>query len=270
MDINILDELTKKLQEGKQREMGLSDRLNYLDNYNKDVAVPQISSEGPKGTNPINSLNALFQMISNRKAISQDVSNQSGMNFDLLKTISSEQEKSKVDPYESLLKELKLKQAEADLEKTNKDLGREYDSKTGAYVQNRQLSDEGQRAFDITDELLGRNIAAVTRVPNIIGALSGENATTKAKVEQLKSLLALDARKLLKGSGAISDKETEMLKDSQTALRYSMSEEEFRKELKKVQDVLMGRYSNEKQSTDQSTLTKEDDDLINKYKNAGK
>lgn len=124
MDIQKI--LEEKLKQGNQREMGLSDRLNYLDNYNKDVATPQISSEGPKGYNPINSLNSLFQMISNRKAVSNDVTNQSNSNLDLIKQISSEQEKNIKDPLDTQIKQ-------ANLLKTLKDIGMTVDTKTGGF-----------------------------------------------------------------------------------------------------------------------------------------
>ena len=262
MAINIIDELTKKLEEGKQKEMGLSDRLNYLDNYNIDVAVPQISSEGPKGYNPMNSLNALFQLISNRKAVSQDVSNQSAMNLDLLKEISTEQDKSKVDPYDTILKGLKLKQAEADLEKTNKDLGRTYNPETGTY-EAPKVSQEKQDTIALVDELLGRDTGAVTGVPNVLKYLTGENQYTKNLIDQLVKKLSVDARQKLKGSGQISDYEAKMLEKSVSALRTNLSNKDFVTELMKIRSALAGE-------TSQSNLTQDDEALINKYKNAGK
>ncbi len=82
---------------------------------------------------------------------------------------------------------------------------------------------------------------------NITGRLGGDinldffdkDATNKrALVEQLKSKLSLNARKLLKGGGSISDAEQDMLKKSVSALDYKMDDKDFQRELTKIEGIL--------------------------------
>jgi hypothetical protein len=59
----------------------------------------------------------------------------------------------------------------------------------------------------------------------------------KAQVDQLISLLSLDSREKLKGSGAISDFESRTLAKSASALSPSLSEVDAKKELSKIRGV---------------------------------
>lgn len=233
MAIDIQKELEKKLKEGSQREMGLTDRLNYLDNYNKDVAVPQISSEGPKGYNPINSLNALFQMISGRKGVSQDLSTQSSNNIDILSSLANYEKQNapdKIDPLKLLELQIKAKEA-----------GMNFNPATMGLDTETTVSKEKQQLISDIDEVLGRDVGALVGFPNLFKI--GENITTKAKIEQIKGKLGLDARKALKGSGQISDYEMKILEKSVGALNYSMSNKDFVAELQKIKGILSGDYA---------------------------
>lgn len=59
---------------------------------------------------------------------------------------------------------------------------------------------------------------------------------------QLKWVLSLWEREKLKGTGAISDFESKMLAESSSALGRNLSEEDFKKELEKIRDILSWRY----------------------------
>ena len=233
MDIQKL--LEQKLKEGSQREMGLTDRLNYLDNYNKDVAVPQISSEGPKGYNPVNSLNSLFQMISNRKAVSNDVTNQSNSNLDVISQLAKYEKDNKpkaIDPLEILKLKIEAKKA-----------GIDFDPETLEISEDGGMPKEKKQLVTDIDEVLSRDLGAATGIPNLFKI--SENITTKAKVDQIKAKLSLEQRQLLKGSGQISDKEQQMLADSVAALNYKMSNKDFRAEIEKIRGILTGEYGGE-------------------------
>lgn len=105
-----------------------------------------------------------------------------------------------------------------------------------------------EETLSLVDEILGRDTGAVTGVPNVFKYLTGENQTTKNKIDQLKAKLSLDARQKLKGSGQISDYESKMLADSVSALRYNMSNADFKKELEKIRGILSGEGSTQSSS----------------------
>jgi len=63
-------------------------------------------------------------------------------------------------------------------------------------------------------------------------------AKTKNQYEQLKAMLALGARGLLKGSGAVSDYESRILNQSTSDLGRNLTEEDFTKSLKRIRGVL--------------------------------
>ena len=66
--------------------------------------------------------------------------------------------------------------------------------------------------------------------------------TFKAKVDNLKSKLTLDARAKLKGQGQISDKESTMLENAVTMLDMGLSKEAFLAELRRIQSALGARH----------------------------
>jgi|GEM_PF-5962566 len=265
--VDIRAELEKKINQSNLNATSLSDRLNYLDNFNKDVGVPQISSQGPKGYNPQNSLNALFQLISNRKSVATDLSNENNTGTDALMNLANYDKSNAVDPFDAILKKLNI-------EKAATDLGYTKDPNTGDFVK-APVSQEKQQLISNINDVLSRNTKPITgalRLGSIIPGSAG--VTTKAKVEQIKSMLSLDARQKLKGQGQISDKETQMLADSVAALKYNMSDEDFRAELQKIRTVLDGTWQSSQESGgtqgQAGGLSSDDKALIQKYKNAGK
>jgi hypothetical protein len=59
----------------------------------------------------------------------------------------------------------------------------------------------------------------------------------QAKIDQLKSALGLIVSGENKGQGSVTDKERDMFQKSIAALDQTQSDEDFRKELKRVQDT---------------------------------
>lgn len=267
--MNPQDEYKKQYDESQKRTQSLTDRLSYIDNYNQNVAIPQISSPGPKGYNPMNSLNALFSMITNRKNLQSDVTSERDTGLNLLKALDdykrdqedrafrekelglkyqpdtlTEEEKFEQD---MKILELKIKAGEKDQELYINDKG-QIDLKSTSGV-----SKDKQEAISLVDELLGRDTGAVTGIPNAFKYLTGENQYTKNIIEQLTNKLSVEARQKLKGSGQISDYESKMLAKSVSALRTNLSNEDFIKELNKIKNILEGKTGEEFRSTnDQS------------------
>jgi hypothetical protein len=84
-------------------------------------------------------------------------------------------------------------------------------------------------------------------VPAIAGAWQGEwipfteSAATGSKRDQLADKLTVDARKMLKGQGTITDWEGKMLEQSATILKkWGQSEETIDQELKKIRGTING------------------------------
>ena len=96
-------------------------------------------------------------------------------------------------------------------------------------------------AMNVVDELLSRDTGAITGLKNPLKSLTGENQLTKSLYEQLKSLLSLESRQKLKGSGAISDYEFKVLEKSATALSTKLNNRDFENELLKIKGILAGK-----------------------------
>lgn len=91
------------------------------------------------------------------------------------------------------------------------------------------------------------NLQIVEDILKNPGAISGliqtgsipftAGATTKNQYEQLKSILSLDSRDKLKGSGAISDFESKTLERAASSLGRNQGEADFENNLKKIRGV---------------------------------
>lgn len=118
------------------------------------------------------------------------------------------------------------------------------------------LSDLGSQALSLVGELIsdpGR--AGATGTARVWAAIPGTPAYDyRAKLERLQSLLSLDSIKYLKGTGAISDKESAILQSASAALKPGMSEDAFLKELQRIQTDL----SAASQGTTQGGATSQD------------
>lgn len=112
------------------------------------------------------------------------------------------------------------------------------------------LSPLQQQAFDSAQELYkkftdGKGTSAVGK-SNFLGSygyglIPGTNRSDFVKqFDNLKSLLSLDNVKYLKGQGAVSDAERQLLADSVSTLDRDQSETEFKKTLGNIISILGG------------------------------
>lgn len=122
----------------------------------------------------------------------------------------------------------------------------QWDASTGTWEQAtvpdtaQGLSDLGQQALSLVSELItdpGREGATGTL--RLFTNRSGTPAYDyKTKLDRLMALLSLENIKYLKGTGAISDKESAILQSASAALDPKMSESAFLAELRRVQSDL--------------------------------
>lgn len=106
-----------------------------------------------------------------------------------------------------------------------------------------QEAEERQRSINLVDELLNKDLGAVSGLygRSGLGTLSGPGADTKAAINQLIGRLTVDERGKLKGQGQISDRETQMLQDSVTRLTTpGLSQDAIKQELMRIKSVLSG------------------------------
>ncbi|MBI5732634.1 hypothetical protein HY967_01600 [Candidatus Jorgensenbacteria bacterium] len=89
---------------------------------------------------------------------------------------------------------------------------------------------------------------------------------TKNKLNQLNAILAIGARKLIKGQGQVSDYEAKILQQSTNALSSGLSESAFAEELKRMRGILnanagfpvMVQIVQNGKVVDEGTLSRED------------
>jgi hypothetical protein len=117
------------------------------------------------------------------------------------------------------------------------------DPKAAEYIKNTA----GGGASQAKDELLGvigklrnGNIGAITGFTRTGWVPGSEGALTKNYYDQLKSMLSLENREKLKGSGAISDFEAKILANAASALGQNLSEDQFRLVLSDLETKLGG------------------------------
>lgn len=100
-------------------------------------------------------------------------------------------------------------------------------------------------AIALINELLLADTSSIVGAANPFTARTPWNAKSRNQIDQLRNILALEARDKLKGSGAVSDYESRILTNSTTALGSGhffsstrLNEKEFSQELKKTRGVL--------------------------------
>ena len=102
------------------------------------------------------------------------------------------------------------------------------------------LTDIGAQTLDNLNYLInaeGSMASTIGYVP--IALTSGETKVQKAKLEQVVNQLSVNARALIKGQGAISDKETAMLASSQSILKApGLTVPQIMTELRKVRGII--------------------------------
>lgn len=113
----------------------------------------------------------------------------------------------------------------------------------GLTAKESKLSDSAKNTLSIVDALLANpSIGKISgTVDQFLGGLVGDQAKlAKNYYNQLKGILSLENRQLLKGSGAISDFEFKVLGQAATALGRNLDDATFKNELQKLKDKLTG------------------------------
>jgi hypothetical protein len=112
---------------------------------------------------------------------------------------------------------------------------------------NTAVTQEKQDIVGIIDDMLANKdlFGGTKSISGLFQAWAGIPGTPAAdmanKFETLKAKLSLDNRKLLKGSGQISDYESKMLEKASTGLSRTQSETAFRKTLEDLRNSLSGQ-----------------------------
>jgi anti-sigma28 factor (negative regulator of flagellin synthesis) len=249
-------ELERMYGANKQRSQSLSDRLNAIDSY-VGQTNPQIRSEmtdfssRPVGYNPIQDYQSAFEVSQAnrdyRSAAAGDFEASQASALNLLQQLSDLAEaKNKPSAAEDLMNEIK-KEA---LKKQVKDGGLTIDPKTGELTVATQ-TDEQAQLRDLVEELKGTNLGPITGRVQIGKWIGDPDARyTQARLDQLVSLLSLDNRKKLKGSGAVSDMEMRMLEKSVAAIQSGIGEDDLRKELAKIEKIVNKGQPKDKKKSD--------------------
>jgi hypothetical protein len=102
-----------------------------------------------------------------------------------------------------------------------------------------------QQAVSLIDQLLGSNTKGITGATQwgsgFLGRTLGSGSQLSANTyDQLKSLLSLENIQKLKGTGAISDRESMMLQQASTKLGRNLSDTDFRQVLSDLRNELSG------------------------------
>ncbi len=113
--------------------------------------------------------------------------------------------------------------------------------------------------LSLSDQILKRKTGPITGLLQVEAMIPGTQAQrTKNLYDQMKGILSLENRTLLKGSGAISDYEAKVLEKAASAIDRNLSDTDFREEIQKLQKELGGGSV--------SALDDDDNALIQKYK----
>jgi anti-sigma28 factor (negative regulator of flagellin synthesis) len=236
-------ELERMYGANKQRSQSLSDRLNAIDSYVGQTS-PQIRAEmtdfsnRPVGYNPIDDYRSAFEVSQAnrdyRSAAAQDFESSQTAGMTLLQQLADLAESQKKDSGDDLLTEIK-KEA---LKKQVKDGTLTIDPKTGELTVAAQ-TDEQAQLRELVEELKGVNLGPITgRLQIGKWTKDPEALYAQSRLDQVISLLSLENRKKLKGSGAISDKEMGMLEKSVAAIQSGIGEDDVRKELAKIEKIV--------------------------------
>ncbi len=103
-------------------------------------------------------------------------------------------------------------------------------------------SDTTKSVLSLITQLEGRNTNDITGIPGIGAIIPGSDyQRTKNIYDQLKGLLSLENRSMLKGSGAISDYEAKTLERAASSLGTNLGNKDFKSELAKLKAELMAQ-----------------------------
>ena len=112
--------------------------------------------------------------------------------------------------------------------------------------------------------LAGTKYKGITGIPSIGSYLPNTpEQEAKAAYNQLRALLTLNNIEILKGTGNISEKETQVLEDASTMLNTSLSDEAFERQLNALIQELSGTSAMEEESKKKVEQPTEQPQLLN-------
>lgn len=239
--------------------LSLSDRLNQLDQYTSQVNPAVIAgmtdfSNRPVGYNPLQDIGAAINFSENSRNIRSGVQGQQTALLEALMRIaeaekdrSLQERRLKLDEAggDSFVTDLKKEAAKADIKAGKLKLNPE----TGdlEYASPEELSEEKKGIVKVVDQLLGKNTKPITGVSQIEAMIPGTNAQKTVNLfNQLVSMLSLENRQKLKGSGQISDYESKVLEKAASSLTRSLSDDDFRATLEEMKQELSGKKTSGK------------------------
>lgn len=271
-------QLLQRLTQSQQNEKTFSDKLKERRGFvqgQENTAAPIFERllEAPGGearvasTDIINPLRG-FTTENTRmiQAAEDDLTRAGDTTNDLLKTLITLSENQK----DRALKERELSQGNGltDLLETRKKLAEQglsteaIDAQLGTMgvSKGKEKSETSKNILSLVDQLLKRKTGPITGISQIEAMIPGTEAQRTVNLyDQMKGILSLENRTLLKGSGAISDYEAKVLEKAASAIGRNLSDSDFRAELQKLKTELSG-------STGSTGLDDDDTALIEKYK----
>lgn len=270
--------LLERLTQSQQNEKTFSDRLRERRQFvqgQENTAAPIFERllEAPGGearvasTDIINPLRGFTTENSRMIQSAEDDLTRAGASTDsLLSTLISLSESEKDRALKE--KELSAGSGLADLLEMRKKLSEQglstaaIDEQLGSMgiSKGSEKSETTKSIVSLVDQLLERKTGPITGLLQIESMIPGSNAQRTVNLhDQLKGILSLENRQLLKGSGAISDFEFKVLEKAASALGRNLSDSDYRAELKKLKTELGG-------TSTMSGLDADDNALIEKYK----
>lgn len=254
MAVNLQTELERLYQQNQQQQTGLVDRLNALDAYAGQVN-PEIRSQvldfsnRPAGYNPLNDIATALELSERsrdyRTAAAEDLTRTQGAGMDILSQLDALAQRNaaagqKLSPAEELLQEMKKEAMKQEIKngtlKINPKTG-ELEYADGAAA----MSDTTQQVVKVIDKLLKADTRSITGpIGSKIPEFSSAGVGNQRLYDQLTSLLSLDNIKMLKGTGAISDREFQTLSAASSSLSQARSDADFKKDLEQLKQELTG------------------------------
>lgn len=105
-----------------------------------------------------------------------------------------------------------------------------------------QMSPQKQEMARVVDELLALNTNPISGVGRMFTSrIPGQTQTAKNLYDKLSGMLTLENIDKLRGTGAISDRETQILQQAASELGTNLSDTEFRRVLRSLKDNLEGQ-----------------------------
>lgn len=250
-------------QELEKQYQSLSDRLNQLDQVSGQVD-PVVAekmldfSNLPVGYNPMNDIRGFLEYNERSRGIRSGVADQQqGMLDALLRLSESDkdralQEKKMTGSGDDFLTELKKAAALQDIKSGKLKLN----MKTGELESvedntEKEVAKEKAELKSLTEELLNTDTGSITgRIREGLWLKDPVSLSKQAKLDRLISMLSLENRKKLKGSGQISDFESKMLEKSVGALQQGIGDKELKEELKRIYKNLGGETAKKDKKAD--------------------